>query len=75
MKEPKDWEGKVSSYMLYEKLKSLGKEVFYAGKVSEIKEKVSDKIDEKEVTCFIGAGDMDLYYPEILNDFGVESYF
>ena len=69
------WVKKVSSYMIYEKLKDLKKDVYYAGKSSEIYKSLSGKIDENDVTCFIGAGDMDLYYKEILDFFKAKSYY
>ena len=67
--DPEYWNKKVSSYMIYEKLKELKKDVYYAGKSAEIYENLSDKINKDEVTCFLGAGDMDLYYQKILNLF------
>ena len=65
--DPKYWDKKVSSYMIYEKLKEFKKDVYYAGKSSEIYNNLSDKINKDEVTCFLGAGDMDLYYQKILD--------
>ena len=70
---PLDWKEKISSYMLYEKLKNDGMNVFYAGKSHEIKNNLLDKIDEKEITCFLGAGDMDLYYTAILGSLEARS--
>lgn len=64
-----EWENKISSKMLYEKLKEYGKEVYYLGKSENIYENAKDKIDKNEITCFIGAGDMDQYYYKIINEF------
>ena len=72
---PAEWENKVSSFAMYKKLKETGTDVYYAGKAGEINKNLHDKIDESEVSCFIGAGDMDLYYPELFEAFGTESYF
>ena len=69
--DPKDWGKKISSYMIFEKLKELKKDVYYAGKSSEIYKNLSGKIDKNDITCFLGAGDMDLYYQKILNFFKV----
>ena len=55
--------------MLHEKLKKLNTDSFYAGKSYDIENSLTDKIDENEITIFIGAGDMDQYYPKILNKF------
>jgi UDP-N-acetylmuramate--alanine ligase len=73
--DPDFWKTKVSSFMIFEKLKELKKDVFYAGKSSEIYNNLLKKIDEKDITCFIGAGDMDLYYQKILDYFKAESYY
>lgn len=67
------WEGKISSYMIYEKLKKMKKDVFYAGKSSDIYNSLKTKIDEKEVTCFVGAGDMDQYYYKLFDFFHAEN--
>jgi UDP-N-acetylmuramate-alanine ligase len=64
----KDWENKVSSFMLYERLKNTHNDVFYAGKSCDIFRNVFNRIDEKDATCFIGAGDMNLYYGKILEE-------
>jgi UDP-N-acetylmuramate--alanine ligase len=71
----KDWHKKISSNMLFDELKKLGKNVFYAGPSCNIMNRLIDKIDEKEITCFIGAGDMDLYYPQILASLECRNYF
>jgi UDP-N-acetylmuramate--alanine ligase len=70
-----DWDKKINSFMIYENLKKNGCNVFYAGKSSNIPESLKDKINDNEITCFIGAGDMDIYYPVILHQHGVTSYF
>ena len=59
--------------MIYEKLKIMKKDVYYAGKSSEIYNNLLEKIDENEATCFIGAGDMDLYYNKLLDFFHAEN--
>ncbi|MBN2546453.1 MAG: hypothetical protein JXB50_11700 [Spirochaetes bacterium] len=61
-----DWQDKISSLMLYEALKKMGIEVYYAGKSSDISKNLINKISENEINCFIGAGDMDQYYGEII---------
>ncbi len=71
--DPRLWEEKISSYMIYEKLKKTGIDVYYAGKSIEIFNNLVDKIDEKETTCFIGAGDMDQYYNKLLDFFHAKS--
>ena len=73
--DPEFWKTKVSSYMIYEKLKESNKDVYYGGKSSEIYKNLLKRIDEKDVTCFIGAGDMDLYYHEILDHLHVKNFF
>lgn len=73
--DPKEWNNKISSYMIYEKLQSIGKDTYYAGKSKDMKNTLLNKIDEKEITCFLGAGDMDQYYPEIFETFKAENYF
>ncbi len=70
-----DWDDKINSMMLYDKLRLEGKNVYYAGKSMEIAEALKGKISEDEVTCFIGAGDMDQYYPAILKFFEAKSFF
>ncbi|OHD44882.1 MAG: hypothetical protein A2086_13205 [Spirochaetes bacterium GWD1_27_9] len=70
-----DWLDKISSYKIYEKLSLLKKNVFYAGKSKDIATALSNKIDESEVTCFIGAGDMDLYFPALFDKFEANGYF
>lgn len=64
-----EWKEKVSSEMLYEKLKRSGAEVFFVGDRANIYDKLIDKIDPDEATCFIGAGDMDLYYDKLIRNF------
>ncbi|HPO49782.1 MAG TPA: Mur ligase family protein [Spirochaetota bacterium] len=64
-----EWKDKISVENLYDALKKSGSNVFYAGKSCEIEKTLTDKIDESEVTLFIGAGDMDLYYPKIFEKF------
>ncbi len=70
-----EWKDKVSSYKMYEELKKLGCNVYYAGKSSEIYSNLINKIDENEVTCFIGAGDMDMYYDKILKELKAKDFF
>lgn len=70
-----DWNDKISSAMIYKELLKVKKDVFYAGKSKDIPKNLINKIDEKEITCFIGAGDMDLYFNELFKFFKAESYF
>lgn len=65
----KDWQDKISSKMIVDKLMSYGKNVYYAGSSNQIYQNMLDRIDEKEIICFLGAGDMDQYYPEILKKY------
>jgi len=64
-----EWQDKISSKMIYDELKKIGKEAYYAGKSSDISKNLIDKISENEITCFIGAGDMDQFYGEIIKNF------
>ncbi|HNZ28032.1 MAG TPA: Mur ligase family protein [Spirochaetota bacterium] len=64
-----EWKDRVSSEMLYEELKRLGAEVYFVGDRANLYEKLIDKIDPNEATCFIGAGDMDLYYDKLIKNF------
>jgi len=73
--DPEEWKDKISSQMLCEKLKTSGTEVFYRGNSKNIKDSLKDKIDENEITCFLGAGDMDLYYPDLFEGLHVKNYF
>ena len=66
-----DWKDKISIQDLFNKIKEKKDEVFLAGKSSEIYETLTPKIDEREVTLFIGAGDIDLYYPKIFEKFEI----
>lgn len=70
-----DWENKVSSSQLAESLSKVNNNVYYAGESASIYKNMLNKIDENEITCFLGAGDMDLYYSEIFEKLGAESYF
>jgi len=73
--DPVKWRDKISSYMIYEELKKAGATCFYEGKSSEMFNNMKDKIDEKEITIFIGAGDMDFYYNSILEYYNAKSFF
>lgn len=70
---PELWKEKISSYMICEKLKKMKKDVYYAGKSREIYNTLKGKIDENEITCFVGAGDMDQYYDRLLDFFHAKS--
>jgi UDP-N-acetylmuramate--alanine ligase len=63
-----DWTDKVTSFMLYEHLNKIHTDVFYAGKSRDIYQNIINRIDENDVTCFIGAGDMNLYYGGIFKE-------
>lgn len=69
-----DWEGKVSAEMMVKALKAKGQAAVYAGKSSELPA-LAESISEEEITCFIGAGDMDHKFPELFAKFGAEHYF
>ena len=66
--KPEDWINKISSLTVYEELKKKGCSVYYAGKSCDIYKTLSGKIDPLEVTCFLGAGDMDLYYNDLIRE-------
>ena len=68
-----DWIEKVSSYKIYEKLKNLGKISYYGGEAKDIIN-IYDKIDENDINCFIGAGDMDFYYQELFDKFETKDF-
>ena len=68
-----DWIEKVSSYKIYEKLKILGKISYYGGEAKDIIN-IYDNIDENDINCFIGAGDMDFYYEELFAKFGARDF-
>jgi UDP-N-acetylmuramate--alanine ligase len=68
-----DWKDKISSIMIYEKLLLKNKNVFYAGKSRDILKNVVSRIDEKDITCFLGAGDMDRYYPGVMEIFDAKN--
>ncbi len=70
-----DWQNLVSSKMLYDKLATIHPDVYYAGESKHIASKMQNKIDEQEITCFIGAGDMDFYYPGLFEKLGAKSLF
>lgn len=70
-----DWIDKVSSYKMYDTLKKIGASVYYAGRSNEIYNNIIDKINKDEVTSFIGAGDMDLYYDRILKELEAKDFF
>ncbi|HOJ64720.1 MAG TPA: cyanophycin synthetase [Spirochaetota bacterium] len=70
-----EWIDKVSSYKIYEELKKSGCSVYYAGKSSDIYKNLFPYINENEITCFIGAGDMDRYYGEILKELDAKDFW
>jgi len=69
-----DWKEKISSLKLYEELVKTKDDVFYAGKSSDIHKSLADKINPDEISCFIGAGDMDLYFNSLFEQFNVKNY-
>jgi hypothetical protein len=38
-------------------------------------ESLKGQISETEITCFIGAGDMDLYFNKLFDEFEADSLF
>lgn len=72
---PDLWAAKVSSQKLAHEIAKTNPSVFYAGAADKIYDSLLDKIDENEVTCFIGAGNMDLYYGKILESLGCTNWF
>ncbi len=70
-----DWIDRVSSYMIHERLCCLEKISFYGGEAKDIVNNIYDNIDEKDINCFIGAGDMDFYYGELFKKLGAEDFF
>ncbi len=70
-----DWDGKVSSSDMAHDLGENGINSAYCGAAAQICENLKPRIDESEVTCFIGAGDMDRYYGKLFSDFGAVPFF
>jgi UDP-N-acetylmuramate--alanine ligase len=68
-----DWKDRVSSVKLCDALKRDHNDVFYAGKSRDIHANLAGRIKENDITCFIGAGDMNLYYGKILDGFGAKN--
>jgi UDP-N-acetylmuramate--alanine ligase len=73
--DPVQWVNRVSSLDLCEALQKKGVTVVYAGHSSGIQETINGIIDLDDVTCFMGAGDMDRYYTALFEKFEVVSYF
>lgn len=69
------WSAKVSSDQLVREIKSINSNTEAVGKPSSIYDSVINRISEDEITCFVGAGDMDLYYGRILDSLSAESWF
>jgi hypothetical protein len=53
-------------------LKSHQIDVYDAGKSSMLLENLTDRIDLSEVTCLIGAGDMDQYFQKMFDHFKID---
>ena len=68
-----DWEDKVSSKMLEEKLKALGLDANYIGASKDVAESLDGKVLDGEVTLFMGAGDMDKSYVKLLKKLGAKN--
>ena len=67
------WEGKISSLMMADALKARGVDAEYRGHCSEIVKNLKTHIGQDEITCFMGAGDMDVYYPELFALFNAKN--
>lgn len=64
-----DWEERINSKILTNEIRKLNSNVAYCGPSAEIYQGVRDRINPKEITCFMGAGDMDLYYEKLIQEF------
>ncbi len=67
-----EWEEKVKSLDLINAVKQKNSNVFYGGKPEEISENLSGQIDVNEITIFIGAGNMDLYYMPLIKSYTIK---
>ena len=63
-----DWADKISSSMLADKIRPLNPNVEYIGAARDIYTNLHNKLNADEVTCFIGAGDMDAYYGKLIDE-------
>lgn len=70
-----DWSKKVSTDMLYQALKQKNIVVNRLGESKDIFENVIRYISCDEITCFMGAGDMDRYYGKVLDCYRAVDYF
>ncbi|MCG8572507.1 MAG: Mur ligase domain-containing protein [Spirochaetes bacterium] len=73
--DPQQWENKIHSKQLTQALHRKGCKSYYVGPVYDIQNALAGKISEDEITCFIGAGDMDQYFNEIFQQFQAKPYF
>ena len=62
-----DWEDKINSKMLVDKLNKHGANASYIGVSSAVHEALKDKVLDGEVTLFMGAGDMDKSYVKLFD--------
>ncbi|HBD96367.1 MAG: hypothetical protein A2015_10890 [Spirochaetes bacterium GWF1_31_7] len=69
------WSTKVNSQMLTDQVLLRNPNVTFAGQAKDIVKNMENVIDANEVTCFIGAGDMDQYYEGLLHKFGCKPWF
>ena len=67
-----DWADKISSSMLAEKISRLNPNVAYIGAARDIYQNLHNRINADEVTCFIGAGDMDAYYGKLIDEYKIK---
>lgn len=65
-----EWDDRVSSRMLNEKLLSQNVKSEYIGDSQNVHEALNGKILEDEVSVFMGAGDMDKSYKKLISNLG-----
>lgn len=68
-----DWEDKISSKMLEEKLRKAGIDATYIGESKDVDKSLDGKVIDGEVTLFMGAGDMDKSYVKLLEKIGAKN--
>lgn len=68
-----DWEDKINSKILEEKLKAHNVQAEYIGLSSQVHESLREKVLDGEVTLFMGAGDMDKSYVKLFDKLGAKN--